>query len=225
MVTTRAFRARKTQSQRARVRRRALRRSICSMISATSRISFESRRERRALHLTVHSLQRRNCGTQRSARYPPFGEFWPGLMRRPARTSPLGRFLCITQRRRRRAGPFRKRKRRVEPRQIGYRPTGCDHCRNHRPSFIPVMNGRPRCRRQPPTSKPSSRAAACGRARGSGGIGGTTAAGHRRRGFWKDQHPRPSGRPSDRSGRRSAPDPADDVFSARRVGSNASRAR
>jgi len=87
MVTTRAFRARKTQSQRARVRRRALRRSICSMISATSRISFESRRERRALHLTVHSLQRRNCGTQRSARYPPFGEFWPGLMRRPARTS------------------------------------------------------------------------------------------------------------------------------------------
>ena len=155
MVTTRAFRARKTQSQRARVRRRALRRSICSMISATSRISFESRRERRALHLTVHSLQRRNCGTQRSARYPPFGEFWPGLMRRPARTSPLGRFLCITQRRRRRAGPFRKRKRRVEPRQIGYRPTGCDHCRNHRPSFIPVMNGRPRCRRQPTTSKPS----------------------------------------------------------------------
>ena len=32
---------------------------------------------------------------------------------------------------------------------------GCDHCRNHRPSFIPAMNGRPRCRRQPTTSKPS----------------------------------------------------------------------
>ena len=126
MVTTRAFRARKTQSQRARVRRRALRRSICSMISAISRISFESRRKRRAHHLSVHSLQRRNCGTQRSRSISPFGEFWPGLMRRPARTSPLGRFLCIAQRRRERVDPFRKRKRRVEPRQIGYRPTGID---------------------------------------------------------------------------------------------------
>ena len=32
---------------------------------------------------------------------------------------------------------------------------GCDHSGNHRPSFSPIMNGRPTCRPQPPPSNPS----------------------------------------------------------------------
>ena len=43
------------------------------------------------------------------------------------------------------------------------------------------------------------------------------AAGDRRRGIRQDQHARPSGRPSDRPGRRSAPHPADDVLASRRL--------
>jgi DNA helicase-2/ATP-dependent DNA helicase PcrA len=52
-----------------------------------------------------------------------------------------------------------------------------------------------------------------------GPAGGLAAppAGHRRSWVRKDQHPRPSGRPPGRSGRRPAPDPADDVFKACRV--------
>jgi len=52
-----------------------------------------------------------------------------------------------------------------------------------------------------------------------GAAGGLAAraAGHCRSRVRKDQHPRPSSRPSDRSGRRPAPNPVDDVFTSRRV--------
>ena len=35
------------------------------------------------------------------------------------------------------------------------RGLGCDRGRNHRPSSTPTLNGRPKCRPHPPTSKPS----------------------------------------------------------------------
>jgi hypothetical protein len=69
------------------------------------------------------------------------------------------------------------------------------HTRNHRPSFTLIMNGRPRCRMLPPTSKPSIPSTACGRARGPRGINGTAPAGHRRSGIRENQHSRPLDRP------------------------------
>ena len=79
------------------------------------------------------------------------------------------------------------------------------------------MNGRPRCKRQPPTSKPSIPSSGVRSSTGLPGNGRAAPARHCWSGIRKDQYPRPSGRPSDRSGCRPPPDPVDDVFPSRRV--------
>ncbi len=94
---------------------------------------------------------------------------------------------------------------------------GCDHHRNHQPSFTPTGNGRPRCRRQPPTSKPSISSSGV---RSSMGLPEDCRRCRCRSLPERDQErptPSPSGRPSDRSGCRPPPDPVDDVFAARRL--------